>query len=334
MKILVLGGRKFLGKHFVIAAQKAGHEIVLFNRGQSNADLFPDLETILGDRDGGIGAIGDRRFDAVVDTCGYVPRIVKQSAEYFADRADYYLFVSSISVYDDFTKLDITEDAPVAKLEDETTEDIKPNYGGLKALCEQAVVDVFGNRAMICRPGLIVGPDDPTNRFTYWGRRIAEGGNVLAPLPKERPVQFVDVRDLAAWMLRMVESKKDGVVQITGPFETLSFGEYLSQLQTTLNPKAQLTWVSEEFLVEQEVTPWMGLPLWIPGNDYAGLECMNLDRAKATGLTIRPLEDTIRDTQTWFQQDGHRLPLEGQAGISSEQETELLSLWEAGTAKG
>ena len=202
MKLLILGGTKFLGRHAVDAALAAGHEVTTFTRGQTNPELHPEIEHLHGDRDGSLDALAGRTWDGVVDTSGYVPRIVRRSAELLRDSVARYVFVSSISAYGDFSA-PITEETPVAELEDPDTEEIMESYGALKAACERVVEGVYGDRSARVRAGLIVGPFDPTDRFTYWPRRIAAGGTVLAPGDPEAPVQFVDARDLAAWLVHV-----------------------------------------------------------------------------------------------------------------------------------
>ncbi len=310
MRLLVLGGTEFLGRHLVEAALAAGHEVTTFTRGRTNPDLFPQVEALRGDRDGDLGALEAGRWDAVVDTSGYVPRVVRASAELLHERVGLYCFVSSISVYAGFSS-GPDESSPVAPLEDESSEDVAKDYGALKAACEQVVQEVYGDRALIVRPGLIVGPHDPTDRFTYWARRLARGGTILAPGPPERRVQFVDARDLAVWMLRMVEERRGGVFNATN--EGVPFGELLQG--------ADVEWVPDEFLVEHGVGEWMELPLWIASPEFRGLHEADVSRAVAAGLTFRPVAETVRDTQEW---DAARGDYEAQAGLAPERERELL----------
>ena len=233
MKLLILGGTKYLGRHLTESALERGHEVTLFNRGRENPDLFHGkVEKLVGDRDGDLAALKGRKWDAVIDTSGYFPRVVKDSARLLADTVDHYTFISTISVYEDFSQPGIEETAPVGKLEDETVEDIGAGaYGPLKALCEQAVEEVMPGRSLIVRPGLIVGPYDPTDRFTYWPSRIAKGGEVLAPGDGTSPVQFIDARDLAEWVLTMTERKQTGVFNATGPEERLEMKGFLETVR-------------------------------------------------------------------------------------------------------
>ena len=315
MRILILGGTKFLGRAITEDALVRGHELTLFNRGRTNAGLFPEVEQLHGDRKTDLSLLDGRSWDAVVDTSGYIPADVRASAEQLRD-AGRYVFVSSVSVYADFST-GPTESSPVAELgelpADELTADFA-NYGPLKALAETEVERVFGERALIVRPGLIVGPHDPTGRFTYWARRLARGGEVLAPGSPERLAQFVDVRDLAEWILTAVEQGLSGTFNAT--HEGVSWGELL-----TGHPDSndELTWVADEFLQEHEVGPWMELPLWLPDPEWAGMHATDVSRAVAAGLRFRALEETLRGAATAPEADG--------VGLTPEREAELLAAW-------
>jgi 2'-hydroxyisoflavone reductase len=298
VKLLVLGGTKFLGRHAVDAALAAGHEVTIFTRGQTNPELFPEVEHLQGDRDGDLAALEGRTWDGVVDTSGYVPRIVRQSAELLRDAVDRYVFVSSISVYADFSK-PIDESTPVAQLEDPATEEVMEHYGALKAACETVVEEVFGDRGTNVRAGLIVGPYDPTDRFTYWPRRIAAAGNVLGPGDPGAPVQFVDARDLAAWLVKLALEGPGGVFNATGPAEPLTFAELLERARVAIGSNARIRWIDEQTLLDAGVEAWSELPLWLPGDDYAGMARADTGRARTAGLTFRPLEETVVDTLAW-----------------------------------
>jgi 2'-hydroxyisoflavone reductase len=298
VKLLVLGGTKFLGRHAVDAALADGHEVTIFTRGQTNAELFPEVEHLVGDRDGKLDELAGRSWDGVVDTSGYVPRVVRQSAELLRDAVARYVFVSSISVYGDFSG-PITEATPVAELEDPDTEEILESYGALKAACERVVEEVYGDRSARVRAGLIVGPYDPTDRFTYWPRRIAAGGEVLGPGDPDAPVQFVDARDLAAWLVRLALEGPGGVFNATGPAERLTFGELLDRASTAIGSDAEVVWTDEQRVLDAGVQPWTELPLWLPGTDYAGMARADISRAVDAGLRFRPLEETILDTLAW-----------------------------------
>lgn len=328
MKILMIGGTVFVGRAMVEAALERGHEVTLFNRGRSNPGLFPQVEQIQGDRDGGLGALAGRRWDVVVDTSGYVPRVVRQSAEFLEAAAEQYLFVSSLSVYAEPSQPGIDEQGAVGKLQDETVEEITgETYGPLKALCEQVVMETFPGRALVIRPGLIVGPYDKTDRFTYWPWRVAQGGEVLAPGRPERPLQFIDVRDLAEWMVKMVEGQQIGVYNANGPVPQPTMGELLETCRSVSGSEATFVWVSEAFLAEQGVAPWSDLPAWVPQDEpsMAGFFAFDVRKALAAGLTFRPLAETVHATLAW----AATRPVDYQmrAGLSREREAALLAAW-------
>ncbi len=325
MKLLILGGTRFLGRHLVDSALARGHEVMLFNRGKSNPDLFPQVQTIHGDRETDLDQLAGHRWDAVIDTCGYVPRIVRLSADALKASVSQYVFISSISVYADFSRIGIDENDAVGALREETEEITGESYGPLKALCEQAVQDVFGARALIVRPGLIVGPHDPTDRFTYWPVRIARGGDVLAPDRPELLTQIIDVRDLSDFIIKAIEEKASGVFNTTGPDYPLSFGKLLETCKQVSKSNASFRWASPEFLAQHNVAPWSDLPAWLPevGED-AGFAHVNVSKAIAAGLTFRPLTETVRDTLDWA---ATRPPEhEWRAGLKPEREQELLKL--------
>ncbi len=331
MKLLILGGTIFVGRHLVEVAVAGGHEVTIFNRGQHNADLFESgpyatVEKLRGDRDGQLDALRGRHWDAVIDTCGYIPRAVRLSAELLADQVQQYVFISSISAYADFSQPGIDESSPVGRLADPTTEAVTgESYGPLKVLCEEAAEAAMAGRVLTIRPGLIVGPDDPTDRFTYWPVRVERGGAVLAPGSPQQQIQVIDVRDLAAWTIKMVEAGQNGIYNATGPATPLTISELLHQCQAITGSDAQLTWVSEEFLQAQEVGAFVELPLWVPAAE-AGIEQVNCQKAIGAGLTFRPLADTIRDTLAWHHQRPVDHPL--RAGLSPEREVELLTKWQ------
>jgi len=310
LRILILGGTKFLGRAITEGALVRGHELTLFNRGRTNAGLFPEVEHVHGDRKHDLELLDGRTWDAVIDTSGYIPADVRASAERLRDTGRY-VFVSSVSVYADFST-GPDESSPVAELGELPLDELTPdfsNYGPLKALSETEVERIFGERALIVRPGLIVGPHDPTGRFTYWARRLARGGEVLAPGSPERLAQFVDVRDLADWILDAVEQGLSGTFNATN--EGVAWGELLA--------RADLTWVTDEFLQEHEVDPWMELPLWLPDPEWAGMHATDVSRAVAAGLRFRALEETLRGAATAPEADG--------VGLTPEREAELLAAW-------
>jgi nucleoside-diphosphate-sugar epimerase len=317
VKLLVLGGTKFLGRAAVEVALARGHELTLFNRGETNPGLFPDTEHLQGDRDGDLRALEGRSWDAVIDPSGFVPHLVRDSAQLLSGAVEQYAFVSSISVYEDYReprveddRLEQIGDHPVDRLLEDYA-----NYGPLKALCEQEVHSVFGERALVVRPGLIVGPHDPTDRFTYWPRRVERGGSLLAPAPPEQPVQVVDVRDLAGWMVDLVEQGRGGVFNATSPPGALSFGSMLEACGAH-----DVVWVDEAFLLEHGVEGWSDLPCWIPSTDadHAAFQLVDVSGAVEAGLSFRPLAETARDVPEW----------RGDAGLSAEREAELLAAWQ------
>ncbi len=296
MKLLILGGTKFLGRHLVEAALARGHEVTLFNRGQHNPGLFPQVETLIGDRDGKLDALRGRRWNAVIDTSGYVPRIVRMSAELLADAVEHYTFISTVSVYR-LDKPAVDEQGAIGTIEDETNEEfLGPNYGPLKALCERAVQTALPGRSLIVRPGLIVGPHDSTDRFTYWPQRVARGGEVLAPGRSDVPIQVIDARDLAEWTVKMTEAQNTGVYNATGPASPMTLEQVLQECRTASESDATFTWVSDAFLEEQKVGPWLEIPLWIPeayvmpGEDKPSVGLFQIDCSKAiaAGLSFRP----------------------------------------------
>lgn len=331
MRLLILGGTKFLGRFLVEAGLERGHELTLLHRGQTNPDLFPNVEKIHANRDGGLDVLNGRQWDAVIDTSGYVPRVVKQAVEKLKHAVSHYTFVSSISVYRDFTTLGLTEDAPCLELEDVFSEDIEHSYGALKALCESEVQAEFGERALVVRPGLIVGPHDPTDRFTYWPHRFAEGGDILVPDDKLASMQFIDVRDLAAWILTMVERRVGGVFNATGPGAPLTMAQFVAACVDAGAKDANPVWVSEEFLLRHEVGEWVELPLWISKQtNWPGFMAASVQKAMATGLTFRPLAQTISDTMAW----SLNLPTDRpwKAGLSRARERQLLTAWSEETS--
>ena len=315
MKVLVLGGTAFLGRHAVEAALAQGHEVTIFTRGRTNPDLFPEVEHLLGDRDGALGALAGRSWDGVVDTSGYVPRVVRQSAELLLDAAGRYAFVSSISVYADFSS-PVNESSPVAQLESPASEDVDGDYGALKAACERVLEEVYGERSARVRAGLLVGPHDPTGRFTYWPRRLAAGGDVLAPGDPAAPVQFVDARDLGAWLVRLALEGPGGVFNATGPARELSMRAMLAGVRQGTKSKVAFVWLANDFLKVQGVGEDR-FPLYAPPvGETAGFHRANIARALAHGLKFRPVADTAAATLTWYQS----LPADLQARIAPQFE--------------
>lgn len=324
MKLLILGGTAFLGRHLVELALRRGHEVTLFNRGQRNPDLFSEVEQLRGDRNGHLDALRGRRWDAVIDTSGYIPRLVRDSATLLASAVEHYTFISSISVYAPSGE-QLTEASPVGHLKDEGVEEITgETYGPLKALCEQAAEAALPGRTLVLRPGLIVGPHDPSDRFTYWPVRMARGGEILAPDSPDLLVQVIDVRDLAEWNLRLVEARATGIYNATGPVKPLTMGEVLQSCQSAAG--SRLTWVSEEFLLAQKVGAFVEMPLWVP-KQAAGMMNVNVTKAVRAGLSFRPIADTARDTLAWA---GSRpADYKWRGGLAAEREVDLLKAWHA-----
>lgn len=324
MKLLILGGTQFVGRHLAEAALAKGHEVTLFNRG-NNADIFPNVEQLKGDRNSDFSALVGRRWDAVIDTCGYFPRQLRSSTETLQAHVGHYTFISSISVYTDQTKAFQDEEAELAALKDENVEEITgETYGGLKVLCERVVTSAFPTSSLMIRPGLIVGPYDPTDRFTYWPERVAAGGDVLAPGDPKDPVQLIDVQDLAAWTLDLIEAGQAGTFNAVSTPEQYTFGDLLETCKKISGSDARFCWLSDEFLLKHEVGPWMELPLWVPGED-ANFLLMSNRKALDAGLTIRPLKDTVRVTLEWAK----TLPAnrERKAGLERDKEKTLLKAW-------
>ena len=323
MRLLVLGGTLFLGRRLVEAALARGHEVTLFNRGRTNAELFPDVEKLRGDRESDLSALEGRRWDAAVDVHGRMPRVARPVAELLAESVEHFTFVSSISAYGEEFPVGLDESLPTAEFAPGTDEDDLANYGACKAECERIAERLFPGRAFVPRPGLIVGPHDPTDRFTYWPRRVAAGGEVLSPGDPGRQVQIVDGRDLADWIVRMIEAGATGPYNATGPEYPLTMGRMLEACRAVAASDAELVWVSDELLLAEGVGQWMELPLWLADPGLEGMLAVDVSKAVDAGLSFRPLEETIRDTLAW-KADGE---LNEAVGLAPEREAELLERW-------
>jgi 2'-hydroxyisoflavone reductase len=324
VKLLAIGGTRFSGRALTGLALEHGHDVTVFHRGTGEDDPWPEAEHVHGDRTDGFDAIAGRSFDAVIDLCGYVPRELRASTSAFAD-AGRYVFISSLSVHRDDVRPAATEDDDVHQPPFPDTEEITDEtYGPLKVASEHVVVDAFGDRATVVRPGLIAGPHDPTDRFTYWVHRVAAGGEMLAPGPPEYDVQWIDARDLAAFVLLLVERGIGGTYSVVAP--PVSIRRLLTACRDVSGSDAELTWVSRSFLEEHAVEPWGELPLWIP--EFPGFNRFDASRAVAAGLETRPVEDTVRDTLEW----DRKRPREGEmsAGLTPAREDELLAAWHGG----
>jgi len=334
MRLLVLGGTLFLGRHIVAAAQAHDHDVTLFNRGLTDPRPIAGVKQIHGDRQNDLGLLTEGRWDAVIDTSGYLPRVVRASGRTLAERVARYVFVSSISAYGRFPEPGLDETTPTAPDPPAGAEDVLAHYAELKAACERVVEDALPGRTLIVRPGLIVGPHDPTERFTYWVRRLAAGGRVLAPDAPDQPVQLIDARDLAGWIVRMVEASAIGVYNATGPAAPLTFGPMLERVSAAVGGGAELTWIAEDRLAAAGVQPWDELPLWLDLDrqpDYRGFLAADIGRALSAGLSFRSLEATAGDTLAWVRErpgadpSPEGAPMPAPAGLSAEREAELLA---------
>jgi len=332
----MLGGTGFLGPQTVEAALRRGHKVTLFNRGKTRPGLFPDLEKLHGDREkDDIKALDGRKWDAVVDTSANVPRWVRKAAEVLGPNVGHYVYISSISVYADTSKPGADETAPVATIDDPTTEKIDGRtYGALKALSEKAAETAMPGKVAVVRPGLIVGPDDPSDRFTYWPVRVARGGEVLAPGSAEDPIQLIDVRDLGEFLVRLIEDRTRGVFNATGPGSSLTMGQTLNACRQVSGSDATFTWVDPDFLEKQGVQPWSDMPAWVPNRgETAGFAKVNITRALGAGLTFRPIADTARATLEWFKTLPEARRSKLRAGISPEREAKVLAAWKSRATK-
>ncbi len=334
--LLILGGTAFLGPELVEAARHAGYTVTLFNRGKTNPQLFPDVEKLRGDRRNDLKALEGRTWDAVIDTSGYFPKDVAASAKLLSKSVGLYVFVSTISVYGDTSKPGIDERSPVAKTDQPDADKVTgANYGALKALCEEAAEKEMPGKALVIRPGLIIGPGDTSDRFTYWPVRVARGGEVLAPGTPGDPVQFVDVRDLASWTIAMAGRGRTGVYNATGPKEPLTFGPMLAACREAAGSNATFTWVDAKTLEELKIAPWSDMPCWIPPTgETAGSRRVNNGKAVGEGLAFRPLVETARDTLAWWKTLPEERRGKPKAGLSPEREAAALAAVRERKAKG
>ena len=324
MQLLVLGGTSFVGRHIVDAAVRAGHHVTLFNRGQTNADLFPEADRRTGDRDAGdYESLADGRWDATVDVNGYIPRHVTQAADALGDRAGRYLFISTGSVYDPAGMADVSEDAPRHEPEYDTEEITNETYGPLKVACEDLTLERFGDQATIVRPGIVGGPYDPTDRFTYWVRRAALGGEIVAPDRPDQPIQVVDGRDQGAFVVHLLEGDQAGIYNSVGPDESTTVASMIDACADAAGVAAKVTWIDPDWLHEQKFFVPMALP---PDGTYDGLFRRGLARANAAGMTHRSLVETARDTLAWDRARGNP-PMPG--APPAEREAEVLAAWHA-----
>lgn len=340
LKILILGGAGFIGSLQVRYALSRGHEVTVFNRGKSHPGrLSPEVEQLIGDRNGQLDALKGRKWDVVIDNPTTLPVWVRDVAQILEGNVERYVFISTVSVYSDKSKPGMDESGKLLKYEgadamSETPETLLASnrslYGPLKVIAEREVEKWFSERALIIRPGLIVGPGDETDRFTYWPVRVARGGEVLAPGETTDPVQFIDVRDLAEWTIRMVEQGATGTYNATGPREKFTIGEMLEGIRQVTNSDARFTWVRAEFLAAQKVWAWSDMPVWMPAQaEMAGFCQISIQKALSKGLTFRSFAETIQATLQWVRQQPPERPAKLKAGITAEREAEVLAAWHA-----
>ncbi len=323
MRILVLGGTQFVGRHLVEALLATGHEVTVFHRGRTAQGLFEGATEVLGNRDGELDRLGEGTYDWVVDTCGYVPRVVQQSVDAWVDRCSHYLFISTVSVYEDFSQPGLHEESAVRTIEDPETEEIDARtYGALKALCEQRVLDAFGDRAFVPRPGIIAGPYDPTDRFPYWVQRASQSEPFLMPDSSDQPLQLIDARDLAAWCVRQIEAGAGGVFNTAGSQGAHTLGSMWSACLEGTPGHGMPRIVGAARLLESEVRAGQDLPLWVPDADMQGLFQASSRRAEEAGLVHRSLTEVARDTWAWMQT--WPKDREWRVGLTPEREQELL----------
>lgn len=334
MKLLFIGGTRFVGLHLVDAALAAGHEVTLFHRGVTEAARRPGVTHLLGDRRQGLDALRTGQWDAVIDTCGFLPSEVRASAELLRGRVGRYVFISSISAYASFAQVNHEASALAELPQGEDTVNPAEAYGPLKAQCERAAVQCLGeDRVLLIRPGLIVGPGDPTGRFTWWPARIAratEAEPVLVPGSPDRTVQFIDARDLAAFVLQSVLAQRAGPCNVVAPPCRWTFGELMATCALVAGSAPRWVWAEAAWLEAHGVGPWMDMPLWLPDDgEHACFMRVDTSRAQAAGLQVRPLADTVRDTLSWWR----GLPPDKQAfaatGLKPEREQALLRLLDA-----
>ncbi len=337
LNILILGGTGFTGPFQVAYALSRGHKVTVFNRGKTRPGELPEgVEQLIGDRNGQLDALKDRKWDVVIDNPTSVPVWVRDVAQVLKGNVDRYVFISTISVYADNTKPN-DETGALAKYEGadamkETRDSLIASkfalYGPLKALSEKEAEKWFPKKTLVIRPGLIVGPGDQTDRFTYWPVRIDRGGEVLAPGDPKDPVQFIDARDLAEWTIRMVENGETGIYNATGPATELGVGEMLGEIKSAVKSDAKFTWVNADFLAAHKVEPWSDMPVWVPPKgEEGGLSRTDIKRALSKGLTFRPLPETTRDTLGWFRMQLATRQATLKAGLTPEREAEVLAEW-------
>ncbi len=328
LKVLIFGGTGFIGPHFVRELRAAGHKLTLFNRGKRNPGLFPDVETLIGDRNvaGAHDVLKGREWDVVIDDSGYFPRQIKASTGVLKDHVQHYIYVSSISAYADLAPAGIDEDYKLAQLDDPDAKEItEKNYGGLKAACEQIVEQTFGARQAVIRPTYIVGPGDHTDRFTYWPWRVARGGEMFAPGAPQDPLQFSDVRDLAEFTRRCVEQRIAGRYNLCNPPGAVTMGDLLETSKRVTRADTRFRWADLKFLEANALLESGELTIWSPpAGEYAGASLVSSARAVAKGLRFRDVATTVRDLLAWHEQRPAEQKQKLRAGLTPEREAELL----------
>jgi 2'-hydroxyisoflavone reductase len=304
--------------------------VTLFNRGQTNPGLFPEIPTIRGNRENDLAFLQNHIWDSIIDTSGFLPQTVKKSAEFLSSRARHYVFISSISVYRDLHVPGINEDSPTIPLPHPDTADPAQDYGALKAACEEVIKTVFPGRVLMIRPGLIIGPGDTTDRLAYWLARFRAGHAVLAPGDGSDPVQFIDVRDLAEFVIHALEEQIIGTTNVVGPGTPFTMKELLDTGRTITGSNAPWQWIKESFLLEKGCSPWSDLPLWIPASsEYRGFLQISSARARALGLSFRPLAHTISDSFSWWESLPPERRAKPRAGLSLDREQQIIEQWRA-----
>ncbi len=323
-RVLILGGTGFIGPHMVRHALDRGHAVTLFNRGRTNPGLFPDVETLIGDRDGGLDALRGLEWDYVIDNSGYVPRLVRDSATLLRDSVGRYLFTSTASVYQ-FDQDELPEDADLVPITDPESEDVNRHYGALKVLCEQTIEEIFGDRGTVVRLHVVAGPGDPTDRFTYWPVRIDQGGEVLAPGDQDNPIQYIDARDLAQFHLHLLEQGTGGTYNAAGPtLDETEMAHFLYGIRAITNSRVSFTWVEDAFLSTRQ--PPVRHPLRFSQNSPARGACrVRAHRGVEAGLRFRPLAVTAADTLAWFQ--GQPEERRSQLSLNLDRDAEILAEW-------
>jgi 2'-hydroxyisoflavone reductase len=329
LRILILGGTGFIGPHQVRHARERGHTVTLFNRGRTNPGLFPDVEKLQGDRAvGNYESLKGKSWDVVIDNPTTIPRWVRQAGEVLKGHANQYVFISTISVYAANATPNADETDAVATTTEPESEEAGRLYGPLKALSEREAEKAFPGKTTVIRPGLIVGPGDLTDRFTYWPVRLARGGEVLAPGDPTDPVQIIDARDLAEFSIRVCEDGTTGVYNVTGPKSRLTISEMLGGIRAVMSTDAYLTWVNADFLAAQRVRPWSDMPVWVPPRGgSAGFAQRSIRKAVEKGLTFRPFADTVRATLEFYEAQPEARKAQLRAGLAAAREKEVLALW-------